>query len=84
MLNDNINEDGKKVCLMIKDYPEGFFTSKLRKLETGSKITISNFTGTFDSDKLLGCDDLLLLCAGSGFTPMIRLMIKAAELDNIK
>ena len=84
MFDDHINEDGKHICLMIKDYSEGFFTSKLRSLKPGSKINISNFTGSFNCDKLLACEDLILVCAGTGFTPMNRLMIKAVDLDNIK
>jgi len=69
---------------MIKEYPEGFFTSKLSSIKIGSKIYISNFTGSFNYNKLLNCEELILLSAGTGFTPMTRLMIKAADLDNIK
>ena len=84
MLNDQDNEVGNKVCLMVKSYSDGHFTSKLRKLKIGSKMSISNFTGSFDQDKLLSCKHLVLLCAGSGFTPMIRILTKAVYIDSIK
>lgn len=50
----------------------------------GSKVEISNYMGKFDADRLSKCKELFLLCAGSGFTPMIRLIPHALESDNIR
>lgn len=82
--SDNMMLDGKKIYLMIKHYVDGYFTSKIRNLDIGSKIEISNFTGSFDSSKLLNCKELVLICAGSGFTPMVRLLDEAVKIDSIK
>lgn len=84
MLDDKINADGRRICLMIKSYEDGLFTSKLKNIMVGSKMSISNFAGNFVPSKLMGCKSLVLLAAGSGFTPMIRVMTKAVELENIK
>lgn len=82
---DQMQINGKRVYLMIKHYfSEGYFTSKLRNIKIGSKIQISNFTGDFKMERLLDCDELVLICAGSGFTPMISLLIEAVKIDTIK
>lgn len=65
---------GKQVCLMIKHYADGYLTSRLKRLEIGSKLEVSNFTGNFELERLEDCDELILICAGTGFTPMIRLI----------
>ena len=69
---------------MIKHYKDGYFTSKLRNLKVGSKMEISNFAGNFKPEKLTDCNELVLICAGSGLTPMIRLLINAVKIDSIK
>lgn len=81
---DQIQLDGKRIYLMIKHYSDGYFTSKLTHLKKGSKIQISNFAGDFKTEKLTDCNELVLICAGSGFTPMIRLLKEAVEIDSIK
>lgn len=78
MLDDN------RICLMIKQYQDGYFTSKLTTYRIGDKFLISNFIGSFKRELLLDAGDLVLLCAGSGFTPMIRVMIEAIQMDSIK
>ena len=74
----------KKICLMIKQYQNGYFTSKLVTYSVGDKFLMSNFTGAFNKEKLLEFEDLALLCAGTGFTPMIRVMLEAIQIDSIK
>lgn len=73
-----------QICLMIKHYNDGEFTSKLKKLPIGSKIEISNYRGLFNKDILSNCCNLHLICAGSGLTPMIRILIKALTMENIE
>lgn len=81
---EKIIQDGRKICLMIKHYKDGYFTSKLRNLKVGSKMEISNFAGNFKPEKLTHCNELVLICAGSGLTPMIRLLINSVKIDSIK
>ena len=50
----------------------------------GSQIEMSNFTGSFNYENLFNCYELVLICAGSGFTPMIRLLIHAIRIESIK
>lgn len=50
----------------------------------GSKVEISNYTGKFDVDRVCSkFKELFLICAGSGFTPMIRLLVHALEIERI-
>lgn len=88
MLADSCSEEAmreeNKICLMIKQYQDGYFTSKLTNYKIGDKFLMSNFIGSFKRELLLDVGDLVLLCAGSGFTPMIRVMIEAIQLDSIK
>lgn len=76
--------DGNKICLMIKQYHDGYFTSKLTTYKVGDQFLMSNFIGSFKRELLLDAGDLVLICAGSGFTPMIRVMIEAIKIDSIK
>lgn len=77
-------ENGKQICLMIKHYSDGALTSKLKSLRIGSKVEISNYTGKFDVDRVCSkFKELFLICAGSGFTPMIRLLVHALEIERI-
>jgi len=85
LFEQNLNQkDGKQVCLMIKHYDDGAFTSKLKDLPIGAKLEMSNFTGSFNYETLFNCNELVLICAGSGFTPMIRLLIHAIRIESIK
>lgn len=69
---------------MIKHYDDGALTSKLKNLKIGSQIEVSNYAGSFKLDKLDNCKELVMICAGSGFTPMIRLIYHALKIDQIK
>ena len=68
---------------MIKHYDNGAFTSKLKTLPIGSKIEISNYTGSFRTESVVNCSELYLICAGSGFTPMARILTKCLNLESI-
>ncbi|KAJ8026698.1 Cytochrome b5 reductase 4 [Holothuria leucospilota] len=77
------NKDGDKmkqfysgsfVHLMIKIYRDGHLTPLIGNLKPGDRIMISDFEGNFDEDRLTKCSDLVLLAAGTGFTPMVRLI----------
>ncbi|KAE8603036.1 hypothetical protein XENTR_v10014202 [Xenopus tropicalis] len=65
-----------KQCLylMIKIYPNGSITPHLENLTVGDYISISNPQGTFSSFQIENVMDVFLVAAGTGITPMIRLL----------
>ncbi|XP_042346214.1 cytochrome b5 reductase 4 [Plectropomus leopardus] len=60
--------------LMIKVYPDGVFTPHFNSLHIGDSISVSGPEGTFSVRPLRDVTDLYLLAAGTGFTPMARLI----------
>lgn len=69
--------EGEHRCSMdflVKIYPQGVLTSKLDQLQIGSNILISEACGTFDS-ALLEAKDVIAIAAGTGITPMIRVIL---------
>ncbi|XP_047217981.1 cytochrome b5 reductase 4 isoform X3 [Girardinichthys multiradiatus] len=70
--------------LMIKVYPDGVFSPYLNSLQIGENISISGPDGTFSLRPLRDVTHLYLLAAGTGFTPMARLISLALrEIDTI-
>ncbi|XP_044215213.1 cytochrome b5 reductase 4 isoform X1 [Thunnus albacares] len=67
--------------LMIKVYPDGVLTPHLNSLHIGDHISVSGPEGTFSPRPLRDVTVLYLLAAGTGFTPMARL-IRLALQDN--
>ena len=78
-----LEQSGKQLCFMIKAYDKGAVTSALSELRIGAFVEISNFAGTFQPDKLESCNELVLVCAGSGFTPMIRVLHYGLRIESI-
>lgn len=71
--------------LMIKVYPDGVFTSYLNSLHIGDRISVSGPEGTFSLRPLRDVTHLYLLAAGTGFTPMARLIwLALQEIDSIR
>ncbi|XP_045617342.1 cytochrome b5 reductase 4 isoform X2 [Procambarus clarkii] len=77
------DESGRQIHLFIKIYDEGAFTPALDELALGSEIEVSLPEGTFTHDKLTTATttatDVALLGAGTGITPMIRVMLEAIK-----
>lgn len=71
---DEEGSDGKTVHLMIKVYSEGALTPVLNTLEIGDKVDMKDTEGDFELSTLQRCQNLVLLAAGTGFTPMVRLL----------
>ncbi|XP_059194252.1 cytochrome b5 reductase 4 [Centropristis striata] len=69
--------------LMIKVYPDGVLTPHLNNLHIGDCISVSGPEGTFSLRPLRDVTYLYLLAAGTGFTPMARL-IQLALQDSIR
>ncbi|NXW49247.1 NB5R4 reductase, partial [Nyctiprogne leucopyga] len=66
--------DGACLYLMIKIYSCGLFTQALDHLQIGDYISVSNPEGNFKKSQVQTSEDLFLLAAGTGFTPMVKLM----------
>uniref|UniRef100_A0A3B4FXX0 Cytochrome b5 reductase 4-like n=1 Tax=Pundamilia nyererei TaxID=303518 RepID=A0A3B4FXX0_9CICH len=70
--------------LMIKVYPGGAFTPHLSSLSVGDRVAVSGPEGTFSLRPLRDVTNLYLIAAGTGFTPMARLIRAALEdIENI-
>jgi len=68
---------GNFFYLMIKIYPSGALTPKIGQLKEGDSLEISNPEGTFDRQKLQDATQVIMLAAGTGFTPMAALIFYA-------
>eukprot|EP00076_Gallus_gallus_P006781 XP_001233871.1 cytochrome b5 reductase 4 isoform X1 [Gallus gallus] len=67
-------QDGVHIYLMIKIYSCGLFTQALDHLQIGDDISVSNPEGNFKKSQVEAVEDLFLLAAGTGFTPMVKLL----------
>ncbi|NXJ96021.1 NB5R4 reductase, partial [Corythaixoides concolor] len=65
---------GAHIYLMIKIYSCGLFTQALDHLQIGDCISVSNPEGNFKKSQVQTLEDLFLLAAGTGFTPMVKLL----------
>ncbi|NXY45906.1 NB5R4 reductase, partial [Ceuthmochares aereus] len=66
--------DGAHIYLMIKIYSCGLFTQALDHLQIGDCISVSNPEGNLKKSKVQTAEELFLLAAGTGFTPMVKLL----------
>lgn len=73
--------EGRVICLMIKIYPEGALTPLIGKCKIGESLLISDYLGDFPVRRLKECTSVILLAAGTGFTPMVKLISWVLELD---
>lgn len=74
--------DGRTIHLMVKIYPDGVFTPVLNDLSVGEAIELKDPEGDFDASVLTRVRNLVLLAAGTGFTPMVRLLHWALYSSN--
>lgn len=74
-------EPGRHIHLFIKVYSDGALTPILDALPVSSTIEVSLPQGTFSHDQLTAAtttaSHLVLLAAGTGLTPMVKLMLPA-------
>ncbi|XP_057268424.1 cytochrome b5 reductase 4 [Pezoporus wallicus] len=66
--------DSAHIYLMIKIYPCGLFTQALDHLQIGDYISVSSPEGSFKKSQVQTSEELFLLAAGTGFTPMVKLL----------
>ncbi|CAF3334669.1 unnamed protein product [Rotaria sp. Silwood1] len=75
-LNTNEQDSSSEhtIELLIKHYPDGLMSPTLHKLNIGNTMDMSSCEGTFDIQRIDMCQTLILIAAGTGFTPMIRII----------
>lgn len=76
LITPDLHQDSNQsdIQLMIKLYKDGVMSKHLSTLKTGDHIRVGDPQGTFEVDKLEKVNDLVLIAAGTGFTPMIRVL----------
>ncbi|XP_060588144.1 cytochrome b5 reductase 4-like isoform X2 [Ruditapes philippinarum] len=78
---DDRLHQGTVVYLMIKIYQNGAFTPWLASLKPGDHICMSSCEGNFKESCLSTLTHLVMLAAGTGFTPMVKLIYKSLVQD---
>ncbi|XP_073531750.1 cytochrome b5 reductase 4 isoform X1 [Phyllobates terribilis] len=66
--------DKNYIYMMIKIYPNGTFTPHIDKLKMGDHVSVSGPEGCFRMTQIEGMEDIFLVAAGTGLTPMVRLL----------
>uniref|UniRef100_A0A250YJA9 Cytochrome b5 reductase 4 n=1 Tax=Castor canadensis TaxID=51338 RepID=A0A250YJA9_CASCN len=66
--------NNKRIYFLIKIYPAGLFTPEFDHLQIGDFVSVSSPEGNFKISKLQELEDLFLLAAGTGFTPMVKIL----------
>ncbi|KAM7135337.1 cytochrome b5 reductase 4 isoform 1-T1 [Molossus nigricans] len=78
--------DNRYIYFLIKIYPAGLFTPELDQLQIGDLVSVSSPEGSFKIPQEL--EDLFLLAAGTGFTPMVKILnyalINMSSLRKVK
>nr|XP_048291755.1 cytochrome b5 reductase 4 isoform X4 [Myodes glareolus] len=69
-----VSSPNKYIYFLIKIYPDGLFTPELDRLQIGDCVSVSSPEGDFKLSKLQEVEDLFLLAAGTGFTPMVNVL----------
>uniref|UniRef100_A0A8R1HTC4 Cytochrome-b5 reductase n=1 Tax=Caenorhabditis japonica TaxID=281687 RepID=A0A8R1HTC4_CAEJA len=76
--------DPAHLDLMIKVYPDGICTPSLEKLKEGDSLEISDPIGDKNfSDWICNAQQLILLAAGSGITPMIDILERRIHENSV-
>ncbi|XP_077567976.1 cytochrome b5 reductase 4 isoform X2 [Stigmatopora nigra] len=78
-IGPNNSSENNNLSFMIKIYPNGVLTRHLNSLCLGDHISVSGPHGTFSLRPLHGTTVLYFLAAGTGFTPMSRLIRLALQ-----
>ncbi|KAG8186386.1 hypothetical protein JTE90_026804 [Oedothorax gibbosus] len=72
--NSILKEDGSTIHLMIKVYPDGAVTPIINQCNIGESMQISNYVGSFSEQMLAASESVTLLAAGTGLTPMVKVI----------
>nr|XP_039256109.1 LOW QUALITY PROTEIN: cytochrome b5 reductase 4-like [Styela clava] len=76
ILNENAEKSLETGCdfIWLLHYESGALTSALGKLSPNNKISVSVYDGDFDAETISKYSTYILLAAGTGITPMIRVL----------
>jgi cytochrome-b5 reductase len=72
------------LCLMVKQYPEGLMSRYLCSLKSEDTVSVGSASGSLRLSVTGGVTRLCLLAAGSGFTPMVNVIVWALGADKEK
>ncbi|XP_067841044.1 cytochrome b5 reductase 4 isoform X2 [Heptranchias perlo] len=72
------------IYLMMKIYPDGLLTPLIDKLQIGDCVSVSSPEGNFKRSQLEEITELILLAAGTGFTPMIKLISFTLKISSFR
>ncbi|XP_032959069.1 cytochrome b5 reductase 4 isoform X3 [Rhinolophus ferrumequinum] len=73
-LMEPVLPNDKYIYFLIKIYPAGLFTPELDHLQIGDFVSVSSPEGNFKISQFQELEDLFLLAAGTGFTPMVKIL----------
>ncbi|KAM5284599.1 cytochrome b5 reductase 4 isoform 5-T5 [Hipposideros larvatus] len=73
-LTEPVLPNNKYIYFLIKIYPAGLFTPELDHLRIGDFVSVSSPEGNFKISQFQELEDLFLLAAGTGFTPMVKIL----------
>ncbi|XP_062952976.1 cytochrome b5 reductase 4 isoform X3 [Cynocephalus volans] len=71
---EQVLPNNKYIYFLIKIYSAGLFTPELDHLQIGDFVSVSNPEGNLKMSKFQELEDLFLLAAGTGFTPMVKIL----------
>ncbi|XP_067946262.1 cytochrome b5 reductase 4-like isoform X2 [Watersipora subatra] len=71
---DGFQLPSNNIYLIIKIYPDGALTQYIHSLQPGAQVLVSHPKGQFNALQLESYPSVLLLAAGTGVTPMMKLI----------
>ncbi|XP_020825558.1 cytochrome b5 reductase 4 isoform X3 [Phascolarctos cinereus] len=84
-LREPLHPHNKYIYVIIKIYHTGLFTPHFDCLQIGDYVSLSNPEGNFKKSQLQDLEELFLLAAGTGFTPMVKILNYAlANITNLR
>jgi cytochrome-b5 reductase len=72
------------LCLMVKQYPGGLMSRYLCSLKLQDDLNVGQASGSLQLSMMADRTRLCLMAAGSGFTPMVNLILWALSAGNKK
>ena len=78
--NERTNTPDRNIHFLIKTYEVGAVTQYLNQVGKGCTILLSDTLGGFDRNRLKSVRHLVLAFAGTGFTPMVKVLREFCNL----
>ncbi|XP_065650080.1 cytochrome b5 reductase 4 isoform X5 [Hydra vulgaris] len=74
IVDDSASEEDGVIYLMVKNYPDGVLSPHITTRKEGEYLSVSESLGSFPKQHLKLTSLVYLIAAGTGLTPMIRLI----------